>query len=154
LPDDVPVFIIDMGRADVLLAASDFYGAVAGSAFVPEHDPADGQTYLSAKGARHECLFLEPVFLGLFGDSLSAAEPDSAAFLMKKPGMPPWAFVLGRGFEMRSFPLAEFRLLPRGLRPFQARSGLSALRFEGPGRIQYLLRLDVIKTIRNGGAIA
>ena len=152
MADDVPVFIIDMGRADVLLAASDFYGAVAGAELNPVRDSADGLTYLSAKGVRHACLFLEPVFYGLFGGTLPAAEPNSAAFLMRKAGAEPKAFVLGRSFEMRTFPLGEFRLLPRSLRPYQASTGLSALRFEGKGRIQYVLNLDVIKIVPSKGA--
>ncbi len=150
---DVPVFIIDIGRADVLLAASDFYGAVAGTAFNTVLDPSDGLTYLPSNGIRHACLFMEPVLAKLFGGSLSEAPEDSAAFLMRKPGAPPKAFVLGRGFEMRTFPLAEFRLLPRSLRPLGS-IGLRVVRFEGRKRIQYLLNLDVMKIIPHEGASA
>ena len=152
LPEGVPVFHIDLGQLDVLLAASDFYAAAAQSECRFAERREGGRLRLEAKGRSHDCVFLEPHFQRLFSPTLPADSPEATAFLMKRKEGAARAFVVARGFELRSLPLREFRLLPRGIRAASAARGLVALRFEG-GRLQILLRAgDIEPAQEDGGA--
>jgi hypothetical protein len=141
LPEDLDVFVVDLGRLDVLLAASDFYAAAASADYRLDGDPALGGARLATKGRSHDCVLLEPLLERLFSPALPAEGAEATAFLMDRPGSRPRAFVLRREFTMLAFPLREFRLLPGCLRARQSSLGLVALRFAGAGRIQYLVSL-------------
>jgi hypothetical protein len=137
LPEEVPVFQLDLGRVDVLLAASDFYAVVAESDY--SLVPGEGSPRLVAKGESHPCLQLETLFEGLCAPGEGAEAGESTVFLSRREGRGTRAFVVGRPFELRSLQLRDFRLLPRGLRARAASRGMAALRFEEGRRLQILM---------------
>lgn len=139
MPEDVQVFILDLGTLDALLPASDFYGAVAGDELRLRDDPRRRMPMLSVKGEDHACVFLEPHFARLFGVEEAGGGAERAAFLMRRHGREPRAVVADRGFEMKSYALSDFRLPPAGLRAHLRALGILALRFDRPDRAQYLL---------------
>jgi len=153
VPKVLSVFHFDLGTMDILLAASDFYAAAAGSDCRLETESPLGPRRLIAKGRSHDCVLLEPLFDRLFSPILPADCPEPTAFLMRRPegGR---AFLAARSFEMISLPLAEFRLFPRGLRARLAARGLAALRFEGGKRMQVLMNLGVVESGAGDGGAA
>jgi hypothetical protein len=152
LPRDVSVFLIALGRTDVLLAASDFYAAASSADFLMEEDPRTGRPLLVVKGKAHEFVYLEPLFNRLFSPQEPCEAEATAAFLAAGPGGRR-AFVIGRPFEMLSLPLRDFRLFPRGLRARLAARGLAALRFEGGSRLQVLVNPGLLgPSLAEGGA--
>ncbi len=153
LPEDVPVFYIDLGGIDILLAASDFYAATARSDCRLDTDPVLGSPRLIAKGRAHACVLLEPLFDRLFSPSLPADGAESAAFLMRGPDGGR-AFVIARSFEMLSLPLREFRLFPPGIRRRLSALGLAALRFKDGKRLQVLMSLGALGPAAGEGGAA
>lgn len=141
MPEDVPVFLLRLGRVDALLPAADFYGAAAGPECALRLDPGRGIPFLSVKGRELACVRLEPHFRALVED---CEEPDgagaeAAAFLSRRAGREERAYLAERPFEMKTFPLASFRLPPSGVRRHLSRLGVAALRFSEGGTMQYVL---------------
>jgi hypothetical protein len=144
LPRQLPVFLVDLGRADLLLAAMDFYAAASQAEFRLEGPSRGGPALLFAKGRAHVCLALEKEIERLFSPEPPAEDELSTAFLAKGHGGAR-AYLLRRRFEMLSLPARDFRLLPLGIRARQASRGIVALRFEGAGRLQLLMNPGLLR---------
>ena len=154
MPEDIQVFHVDLGPLDALLLAADFYGALARSDWRMERDRRRAIPILVSKGESLACVMLEAHFGRLFSPSAPADAAEPVAFLMRRPPRESRAFVVERPFEMRSYPLRDFRLPPRGLRSYLRALGLSAVRFDGPGRIQYLLDPGALEPVPDRGRSA
>lgn len=149
--EDIPAFLVDLGSLDILLAAADFYGAAAEADWSLADDPRRGIPMMRVKGESHACVMLEHHFRRLFSPSPPPEGAEATAFLMRRPGRENRAFVIRRDFEMVAYPLREFRLPPRGLRVYLGCLGLAALRFSGPGRLQYLVKAAALEPVSDRG---
>lgn len=138
MPEPVPVFRLDLGPMDLLLAAADFQ-AVAARAECTLSGGMGASPTLETKGRVHTCRYLEPFLARLFPVTLPARGETFAAFLARGADGSPLAFVVARPFDMAAFPLSDFSLFPGGLRARLGALGMAALRFEGDRRLQVLL---------------
>ena len=121
--------------------------------------------WLTAKGQRYQACLVAPLAARLAAPTArlaaptaersdpSGAQPDATAngnggggeaiitcaFLMRLEGGRSLAVVATRGFELKEYDLADFRLVPRSLRARLGTLGLLCLRFETDGRLQLML---------------
>lgn len=152
LADDIPVFQINLGNIDILLAASDYQGLLSEADFKSQNAETNKESSITHKNTHYTTLYLDDHIESIFNPSIKVDSKDVAvAFLTRYTVDENIAFILRRAFEMQTYSIREFKKIPLSIRSKLQSLGIFAFRFDNNTRIQFLMNFSVYKSSSASG---
>lgn len=147
LAEDIPVFQINLGNIDILLAASDYQGLLSEADFKTQNDEENKESVITHKNTHYTTLYLDDHIENIFKPAIKVDGKDEAvAFLTRYSVNENIAFILRRAFEMQTYSIRDFKKIPLGIRSKLQSLGIFAFRFDNNTRIQFLMNFSLYKS--------
>lgn len=154
LHDEISVFQINMGTFDILIAAGDSHALLVEADYHLLKNTNDSILRLEHKKNIYTCIFLEDCIGKMFPlqEKIKVNE-TSVFFLVRNEQLEECALILERAFEMQTYSVHDFKLLPNPIGKPLRSLGIYAIRFDTDARFQYLVNFTVYNAAKKNGEI-